>query len=162
MPRPHIEPFVDRNVPFRRFTMPGFPKGMQYKMLSLDPDTGACTMTVMYQPGYKQPPAMSYSEYELFIMTGSVTVGDKVHGAGSYFMVPAGVHIEALSSPRGATGLLYYNYGEPSFIESDSDHPRAERARFATVNAYEDMHRAVWSRCCTSTSARRRSPFFTA
>ena len=32
MPRPHIEPFVDRDVPFHKFTMPGFPKGMQYKM----------------------------------------------------------------------------------------------------------------------------------
>ncbi|MBP7616629.1 MAG: DUF4437 domain-containing protein, partial [Steroidobacteraceae bacterium] len=139
MARPHIEPFVDRDVSFRKFTMPGFPKGMQYKMLSLDPDNGACTMTVMFEPGYRQPPGMSYSEYELFIMTGSITVGDKVHGPGSYFMVPAGVTIGAMSSPRGATGLLFYNYGEPSFVESDSDHPQAERHKFSMVNAYDDM-----------------------
>jgi len=139
MARPHIEPFVDRDVAFRKFTMPGFPKGMQYKMLSLDPDSGACSMTVMYEPGYRQPPGMSYTEYELFIMTGSITVGDKVYGPGSYFMVPAGITIGALSSPRGATGLMFYNYGEPSFVESDSDHPRAERGKFAAVNAYDDM-----------------------
>jgi hypothetical protein len=53
--------------------------------------------------------------------------------------VPAGVAIEALSSPRGATGLIFWNYGEPSFVESDSDHPQAERNRFAAVNSYENM-----------------------
>ena len=135
MARPHIEPFVDRDVPFKKMTLPGFPKGMQYKMLSLDNETGACTMTVLFEPGYKQPPGMSYSEYELFIQSGSIQVGDKVHGPGSYFFVPAGVAIEALTSSRGATGLLFFNYGEPSFVESDSDHPRAEKHLFKTVNA---------------------------
>ncbi len=86
MARPHIEPFVDRDVPFKKMTLPGFPKGMQYKMLSLDPDNGACTMTVLFEPGYKQPPGMSYTEYELFIMTGSITVGDKVHGPGQLLL----------------------------------------------------------------------------
>ena len=142
MARPHIEPFVDRDVPFKKMTLPGFPKGMQYKMLSLDNETGACTMTVLFEPGYKQPPGMSYSEYELFIQSGSIQVGDKVHGPGSYFFVPAGVAIEALTSSRGATGLLFFNYGEPSFVESDSDHPRAEKHLFKTVNAYNDLQ---WS-----------------
>jgi hypothetical protein len=139
MARPHIEPFVDRDVPFKKFSMPGFPKGMQYKMLSLDPDNGACSMTVMFEPGYKQPPGMSYSEYELFIMSGSINVGSRTWGPGSYFFVPAGVAIEALSSPRGATGLLFYNYGEPSFVESDSDHPRAERQYFKMIDAYDNL-----------------------
>ncbi|MFM7626076.1 MAG: DUF4437 domain-containing protein [Gammaproteobacteria bacterium] len=140
MARPHIEPFVDRDVPFKKMTLPGFPKGMQYKMLSLDTDDDACTMTVLFEPGYKQPPGMSYSEYELFIMSCSVTIGEKVWGPGSYVFVPAGVAIEALSSPRGATGLIFYNYGEPSFVESDSDHKHAERNRLAMVNSYENMH----------------------
>jgi hypothetical protein len=139
MARPHIEPFVDRDVSFKKMTLPGFPKGMQYKMLSLDTDDGACTMTVLYEPGYKQPPGMSYAEYELFIQSGSITVGGKTWGPGSYFMVPAGVTMEAMSSPRGATALLFYNYGEPSFVESDTDHAKAERHRFTAVNSYENM-----------------------
>ncbi|MEZ5499664.1 MAG: DUF4437 domain-containing protein [Steroidobacteraceae bacterium] len=139
MARPHIEPFVDRVVPFKKMTLPGFPKGQQYKMLSLDDDTGACSMTVLFEPGYSQPPGMSYSEYELFIMSGSIRVGDKTWGPGSYFFVPAGVAIEALSSPRGATGLIFYNYGEPSFVESDCDHPLAERSQFTAVNSYDNL-----------------------
>jgi hypothetical protein len=96
-------------------------------------------MTVLYEPGYKQPPGMSYAEYELFIQSGSITVGSKTWGPGSYFFVPAGVTLEAMSSPRGATGLLFYNYGEPSFVESDTDHAKAERHRFTAVNSYENM-----------------------
>ena len=90
MARPHIEPFVDRDVSFKKLVLPGFPKGMQYKMLSMDSDNGACSMTVAYEAGYKQPPGMSYSEYELFIMSGSINVGSKTYGPGSYFFVPAG------------------------------------------------------------------------
>jgi hypothetical protein len=142
MARPHIEPFVDRDVPFKKFTLPGFPKGMQYKMLSLDNETGACTMTVLFEPGYKQVPGMSYSEYELFIQSGSIQVGDKVWGPGSYFFVPAGVAIEAMTSSRGATGLLFFNYGEPSWVESETDHPLAEKAFFRQVNSYNDLQ---WS-----------------
>ncbi|NOT63804.1 MAG: hypothetical protein HOP19_26615, partial [Acidobacteria bacterium] len=52
MPRPHIEPFVDREVDFKKMTLPGFPIGMHYKMLSLNPESGACTMTVQYEAGY--------------------------------------------------------------------------------------------------------------
>ena len=78
MARPHIEPFVDRDVPFKKMTLPGFPRGMQYKVLSLDTDDGACSLTVRFEPGYNQPPGMSYTEYELFIMSGAITVGGKV------------------------------------------------------------------------------------
>ena len=51
MARPHIEPFVDTTVDFKKTRIPGFPTGMQYKMLSLDTDTGACSMTVRLEPG---------------------------------------------------------------------------------------------------------------
>ncbi|GJQ54066.1 MAG: hypothetical protein HKUEN07_06350 [Rhodocyclaceae bacterium] len=139
MARPHIEPFVDRDVDFKKMTLPGFPKGMKYKMLSLDTDTGACSMTVRFESGYRQPPGMSYSEMELFILSGSVQYGDKVYGKGNYFFVPAGVSMPAMSSPRGAEGLLFYNYGEPSFLESDVDQPRALRDQLIMVDAYEGL-----------------------
>ena len=40
MPRPHIEPYDERPDPFKRMTLPGFGKGMHYKTLSMDTDTG--------------------------------------------------------------------------------------------------------------------------
>ena len=139
MARPHIEPFVDRKVPFKKMVLPGFPKGTHYKMLSLDTDTGACSMSVMFEPGYELPPGMSYSELELFVMTGYLEMEGRQHGPGTYISLPAGVSLPAMRMPRGITGLMFYNHGEPSFVESDVDHPLAERARLIKVNAYDDL-----------------------
>ena len=139
MARPHIEPFVDRDVPFKKMTLPGFPKGMHFKMLSLDTATGACTMTVMFESGYRLPPGMSYSELELFVMTGSIEMNGTKHGPGTYVNLPAGVHLPEMTMPRGMTGLAFYNYGEPSFVESDADHEQAERHKLAIVNSYDDL-----------------------
>ncbi len=139
MARPHIEPFVDRDVEFKKMALPGFPKGMKYKVLSLDTDSGACSLTVRFESGYRQPPGMSYSEMEFFIMSGSVKYGDTPYAKGNYFFVPAGVSMPAMSSAEGAEGLLFYNYGEPSFIESDEDHSRALRDQLAIVDAYEGL-----------------------
>jgi len=139
MARKHIEPFVDTDVPFRKMTLPGFKKGMHYKMLSIDEDTGACTMTVKFDAGYKMPPGMSYTEYELQILSGSIKYGDDVCTTGYYLRVPAGVHMPAMSVPRGATALLMFNFAEPSFVESDADHPLAMRDQLTIVDTYEGM-----------------------
>jgi hypothetical protein len=139
MARPHIEPFVDRDVSFKKMTLPGFPSGMNYKMLSLDPDSGACTMTVHFDGGYKQPPSVSYSEYELLVMEGGLKIGDKNCGPGEYLFVPAGVSIPAISTRQGCLALLMYNHHEPNIQESDQDVDGAERSRLIQVSSYDDM-----------------------
>ena len=135
MARKHIEPFVDTTVPFRKMTLPGFPKGMHYKMLSIDEDTGACSMTVRFEKGYRMPPGMSYTEYEMQILKGSIKYGDDVCTAGYYLRVPAGVHMPEMYVPRGAEVILCYNFAEPSFVESDEDHPLAFRDQPASAPA---------------------------
>ena len=47
-----------------------------------------------------------------------------------------------MKMPRGITALMFYNYGEPSFVESDADHALAERDKLIRVNAYDDLQ---WS-----------------
>ena len=141
MGRPHIEPYVETDVPFRRMTLPGFGKGMHYKVLSLDSDTGACSLVVKFESGYSLPPGMSYTEMELYVAEGSLQVGDKTFETGHYLWLPPGVSLPAISAPNGARCLMFYNYGEPSFVESDEDHPRAERNKMVSVNALEDI---VW------------------
>jgi hypothetical protein len=139
MARPHIERYLEPDAPWKKMTLPGFPKRMRYKVLSLDPDTGACSLKVLYEPGFRRSAGMSYSDMELFVLAGSLEVGGRTHGPGSYFFVPAGVTLPPWSAPRGAQVLQYYNHGEPRFVESDSDHPDAERDRLVAVDAYEGL-----------------------
>ena len=79
MARPHIEPFCDRDVAFKNMTLPGFGSGMKYKMLSIDIDTGACTMICQFDGGYRQPPGFSWSEMEMIVVEGEMQYGDQVH-----------------------------------------------------------------------------------
>ena len=110
MPRPHIEPYDERPTPFKRMTLPGFGKGMHYKMLSMDTDTGACSLLVKFESGYKLPPGMSYSELEMFVVSGSVTYGDTTYGEGYYFLIPPGVSMPQMTVKRGAKVIMFYNF----------------------------------------------------
>lgn len=139
MARPHIEPFVDRDADYKKMTLPGFGTGMHYKMLSFDTDTGACTMNVRFDSGYKRSPGFSHSEIEMFVLKGSLKFGKQTYIEGHYFVIPPGVFMPALSASKGAEVLLMYNGSEPSHTESDADHDGADRSRLAEVNSYSGM-----------------------
>ena len=139
MARPHIEPFCDQDVHFKKMTLPGMPNGMHYKMLSIDPDTGACTMTVRFDAGFKAPPGFSLAETELLIMEGQLTVGDTTYWPGLYLFIPPGVAMPPMSSKDGCVGLLMYNDGPPSFVPSDEDAGGAERHKLLTIESFDRM-----------------------
>ena len=111
MARPHIEPFCDRDVHFKNMNLSGFGRGMRYKMLSLDVDTGACSMTVQLDGGYSQNPGFSWSEMEFIVIEGSLQYGDRTLRKGHYAFVPACYAMPAISAPDGALVLILYNTG---------------------------------------------------
>ncbi len=138
MARPHIEPFVELNEDFKKFQVSGF-RGSHYKTLSLDLATGACTLKVRFDGGFSRKPGLSYSDMELFVLTGSMKVGKEVYREGHYLHVPAGMAIKAIDVPDGCEALVMYNDSEPSFEESDKNHQLALKEGYVSVNAYADM-----------------------
>jgi len=139
MARPHIEPFCDRDVHFKNMTLPGFASGMSYKMLSFDNETGACSMTVQYEAGYKQTPGFSWSEYEMIIIEGELKVGDQICRKGHYFFVPAGYAMPEISTGQGCLVLMMYNTGEPSHEESTNHHAQAQADLYHSTDSYMDI-----------------------
>lgn len=137
MARPHIEPYVELDQPYKKFGVAGF-KGSQYKVLSLDTDTGACTLKVRFDSGYKRKPGMSYSDMEMFVLNGSIKVGKEVWTEGHFAFIPAGMAVGAISVPQGAEVLLMFNDSEPTFIESDKNHRLALTEGLVSLNSYED------------------------
>jgi len=137
--RPHIEPYDEREASFRRLTLPGFPKGIHYKSLSVDSDSGACSLVVKFEAGWQRPAGFSYSEMELFMLDGSIEAGSESWGPGRYLWVPAGVILPPLRDPRGARALLFHNNGEPTFAAPDSEHTHARRDLLVNVDAYQDL-----------------------
>jgi len=135
--RPHIEPYVELNDPFRKFNIAGF-KGSHYKVLSLDLDTGACSLKVRFDGGFRRKPGLSYSDVELFVLNGEIRVGKSSWKEGHYAYVPAGVALEALHVPQGAEALVLFNDNEPNFEESADSHDRALQEGFSSFNTYVD------------------------
>ena len=137
MSRPHIEPFVELNEGYKPFRLLGF-VGSEYKMLSLDVDTGACTLKVRFNNGYTRPPSLSYSDWELFVLSGEMRLGDQTVTEGHYLFVPAGVSTPAMAVDDGCEALIFFNDAEPHFEESDEHHDLALTAGMVSVNAYND------------------------
>ncbi|MEZ5565267.1 MAG: DUF4437 domain-containing protein [Gammaproteobacteria bacterium] len=137
MARPHIEPYVELDHPFKKFGVSGF-KGSQYKVLSLDTDTGACTLKVRFDGGFKRKPGLSYSDMEIFVLNGKIKVGRQVWTEGHYAFIPAGMAVGAIEVSQGAEAILMFNNSEPTFAESDKNHRLALTDAFTSVNSYED------------------------
>lgn len=137
MARPHIEPYVELDSAYKKFGIAGF-QGSDYKVLSLDPDTGACTLKVKFNNGYKRKPGMSYSDMEIFVLNGAMKVGDQRCLEGHYMFIPAGQAIGAISVPSGCEALVMFNDGEPSYEESDRNHQLALTEAHMSLNTYID------------------------
>lgn len=137
--RPHIEPFCDRDVAFKRMPLPGFAGGMRYKMLSFDPETGACSMTVQLDGGYRQTPGFAWSERELIIIEGELQVGGRTCRKGHYFFIPAGYAMPEIRSDQGCLLLEMINTCEPSHVESSAHHPQAQVNLYHDVDSYLDI-----------------------
>lgn len=138
MSRPHIEPFVELNDAFKKFSLPGY-VGAEYKVLSLDPDTGASTLKIRYNGGFTRKPGLAYSDMELFVLTGRMRVGTEWIGEGHYMFVPAGHSLPELEVPQGMEALVMFNDSEPHFEASDASHELTLSAGFISVKAYEDQ-----------------------
>jgi len=139
--RPHIEPYVELDTAYKKFDIAGF-KGSEYKVLSLDVDNGACTLKVKFNGGYKRKPGLSYSDMEIFVLEGRIKVGKETWTRGQYAMIPAGMHIGAISAPQGAEAIVMFNDSEPSFEESDRNHQYAMTDKAVSMNSYLD---APWA-----------------
>lgn len=137
MTRPHIEPFVELNEDYKAFKIPGF-TGADFKTLSLDVDMGACTLKVRLNNGFSRKPGLSYSDLEIFVLTGAMKVGDELCTEGHYMFIPAGVSLGAFEVPQGCEILMMYNDSEPSYEESDVNHPDALKEAVVSLNSYED------------------------
>jgi hypothetical protein len=138
--RPHIEPLMDKDVPWKKLRLPGIPSGQLYRTLSVDPEAGSCTLTVRFEKGFSQPPGFSRGEREIFILKGSLKVGEKVSGPGAYLFVPKGVALPAITSPRGCEALVMYNDAAPDFVDSDASDDGANEAGLIQVQSYDDIH----------------------
>ena len=108
-------------------------------MLSMDTDTGACSMTVQFDGGYKRTSGFSWSEHEFIVIEGELKVGDHTCRKGHHFYVPAGYALPEIRSDQGCLVLCMHNTVEPSHGEATERHPVAQMHLYHDVDSYMEI-----------------------
>lgn len=140
MGRPHMEPLVDRDVTPRALRLPGWASGITYRTLSIDPVNGSCTQVVEMVGGFRQEAGFSRSEWELFILDGSLTIDGTAYTKGQYFFIPAGYRIGNIEAPLGCRAIWFFNDHYPDWVTA-TDHRDDDVAtdQFVSVQAEDNV-----------------------
>ena len=116
MARAHIEQIHRDDVPWGPLRAEGWPAGLEAKILSRDPQTGDLTAILRLPPGWTRPAGHSPADIDLFVLAGSLRVGDSLRGAGYYEWSPPGATQPAWTAgDDGAELIVFAPRARPDF-----------------------------------------------
>ena len=109
MARPHIEYIQSQMLPWIPVSEHEIRAGADYKILSQDPDTGACSLLMRYPAGFTQNLSHYFdADEEFYVLDGSFTLGDVDFIAQDYAYLPNGYPRKAMISEDGAVILTFF------------------------------------------------------
>lgn len=134
---PNIE-FVE----WQPFEAPGFPAGLQRRLLSQSPSMEAVSQITYVPAGWSQPAGYDAVDNEIVVLDGDLTIGEGADGEKltkySYSYIPAGVLRGPTTSRQGAVLLQWYK-GPPKFVASNRSKEGARaHARVRDWNRYKN------------------------
>ncbi len=119
--RDHIEFIQAQCLPWRRIGHGLARPDAEYKLLSRNPDTGACTVLMRYPPGWsREGPEHIAADEEFYVLEGSLQMDDQVYAADSYAFLPAGWSRHRMRSAEGCVILAFYSE-EPELLPGMGD-----------------------------------------
>lgn len=116
--RPHVEFVQAQMLPWRRIPPGAARPDAEYKYLSRDRDTGACTCLIRYAPGWSRL-ADEYlsADEEFYVLEGEIEINGIRFGSDNYGHVPRGMLRRSMSARQGAVVLTFFD-SEPRFGNS--------------------------------------------
>ena len=112
--RPHIEFVQAQMMPWLPIGPGATRPGVEYKILSRDPGTGACSVLMRYPEGWRREGEEHITATEeIYVLDGELIIGDVSYGADCYAYLPAGWVHSNMSAPAGAVVLAFYD-AEPN------------------------------------------------
>ncbi len=119
--RPYIEFVQAQCLPWKRIGSGLARPDVEYKMLSRDAETGACSLLMRYPAGWsREGPEHIVADEEFYVLEGSLTMDERVYAADQYGFLPAGWTRHNMSSPRGCVLIAFYDR-EPILIGEAGD-----------------------------------------
>ena len=113
MSRPWIEFVQSQHLPWQRGDLGGVRPGVEFKQLSADPDSGACSLLVRYPAGWTCAAGPLAVDDEFLVLEGSLEIANREYGQMTYAHLPAGFDAGARSSRHGAVLIEFFS-GRPA------------------------------------------------
>lgn len=108
--REHIEFVQSQLLPWQRIGAGLARPDAEYKMLSRDPESGACSALMRYPPGWsRMGPEHILADEEFFVLDGSLEMDGELYEADSYAFLPAGWTRNSMDSKNGCVLIAFYN-----------------------------------------------------
>jgi len=109
MTRSHVEFIHEQVLPWSA-GLPGDGRpGVSVRTLSLDEDTGGCSLVIRYPPRWERPQVEHLlADEEFFVVEGSLEIGGVAHDRLGYGFLPAGHVRRGARSPRGALVVTFF------------------------------------------------------
>jgi hypothetical protein len=108
MARPRIEFVQSQHLPWEAGPLAAFRPGAEARVLSRDPETGACSLVVRYPAGWQQPAGQALAvDEEFLILDGRLEDDGTTYGPFGFAHLPAGHVRGALAAPEGAVAVLF-------------------------------------------------------
>ena len=119
--REHIEFVQSQMLPWQRIGAGLARPDAEYKMLSRNPESGACSALMRYPSGWSRlGPEQILADEEFFVLDGSLEMDGELYEADSYAFLPAGWNRNSMASKNGCVLIAFYNR-EPVLVGDMGD-----------------------------------------
>ncbi len=108
MARAHVEFIQAQVVPWSSGFTGGSREGVESKILSFDPDSGAMTAIVRYPPGWTHDAECLAADEEFFVFEGALVFGGLAYTPYHYAYLPSGHERGPAAAPDGAVVLTFF------------------------------------------------------
>ena len=117
MARPHTEFIHAQSLDWQTGVLPGPLETVDCKVLSMDGETGACSLIVRYPKGWAQDQAVHLEgAHEFLVLDGALDIAGQHYPFDSYAYLPSGYTHEHWSAPDGAVALTFFSH-RPNVID---------------------------------------------
>jgi len=107
--RAWIEFIQSQLPPWRLGYLANVRPGVECKILSVDDETGACSLLVRYPAGWSAAGGALTAADELFVLEGGLTIGERTYADHAFAHFPPGFVTGDWSSPRGAVVVEFFS-----------------------------------------------------
>jgi hypothetical protein len=119
--RPHTEFVHAQLLPWTRIGVGAARPDAEYKFLSRDPDTGACSALIRYSPGWsKSGHEYIEADEEFYVLSGEIEIDGIDYSFDNYGFLPTGYPRRSMSTRKGAVVLTFFS-AEPTIHPGETD-----------------------------------------